>query len=83
MRTGRMILVVTIALVLCGATLAMAQEHGSKDEAVALANAAIEHAKKAGPEQAFKDFTTDKAHWTKKDLYVIVIDMAHDEKVDL
>ncbi|WP_114969248.1 cache domain-containing protein [Rhodoferax ferrireducens] len=53
---------------------ALAQDHGTKDEAKALANAALSHIKKAGNEQAFKDFTADKANWTKKDLYVFVID---------
>lgn len=52
----------------------MAQDHGTKDEAKALANAALAHIKKVGNEQAFKDFTTDKANWTKKDLYVFSVD---------
>jgi signal transduction histidine kinase len=54
---------------------AQAQERGTKDEAKALADAAFEHVKKVGAEQAYKDFTTDKAHWTKKDLYVAVTDL--------
>ncbi|WP_114969247.1 cache domain-containing protein [Rhodoferax ferrireducens] len=53
---------------------ALAQDHGTKDEAKALANAALAHIKKTGHEQAFKDFTTDKANWTKKDLYVFAMD---------
>lgn len=53
---------------------AQAQERGTKDEAKALADAAFEHVKKVGAEQAYKDFTSDKAHWTKKDLYVAVTD---------
>lgn len=53
---------------------AMAQDHGTRDEAKALANAALAHIKKVGNEQAFKDFTSDKATWTKKDLYVFAID---------
>lgn len=53
---------------------AMAQEHGTKDEAKALAERANEYVKKVGPEQAFKDFTTDKAKWTQKDMYVFVGD---------
>jgi signal transduction histidine kinase len=51
---------------------AFAQDHGSKDEAKALVNAALAHIKKVGNEQAFKDFTSDKASWNKKDLYVFV-----------
>jgi cytochrome c len=49
-------------------------DRGTKDEAKAMVEAAIEHIKKAGPEQAYKDFTTDKATWTRKDLYVMVYD---------
>jgi cytochrome c len=41
----------------------------------ALAEAAVEHVKKVGADQAFKDFSTDKEHWTKKDLYVVAFDM--------
>jgi cytochrome c len=54
---------------------AMAQDHGTKDEAKAMISAALAHVKKAGNEQAFKDFTSDKANWTKKDLYVFVMDL--------
>lgn len=49
-------------------------EGGSKDEAKALVEAAVEHVKQVGPEKAFKDFTTDKAKWTNKDLYVMAYD---------
>ena len=54
--------------------VALAQDRGSKDEAKAMVDAAWEHLKKVGPEKAHKDFTTDKAAWTKKDLYVMVLD---------
>jgi signal transduction histidine kinase len=54
---------------------AMAQDHGNKDEAKALATAALAHIKKVGNDQAFKDFTSDKANWTKKDLYVFSMEM--------
>lgn len=53
---------------------AQAQERGSKDEAKAMVDAAFEHIKKVGPDKAYKDFTTDKAAWIKKDLYVMVYD---------
>lgn len=39
-----------------------------------MVDAAFDHIKKAGTEKAYKDFTTDKAAWTKKDLYVMVYD---------
>ena len=53
---------------------AIAQERGSKDEAKAMVAAALAHIKKVGNDQAFKDFTADKATWNKKDLYVITQD---------
>lgn len=49
----------------------MAQDHGTKDEAKAMVGAALAHIKQVGNEQAFKDFTNDKASWVKKDLYVV------------
>lgn len=52
-----------------------AQTSGTKDEAKAMVDAAVDHVKKVGPEKAFKDFTTDPT-WKKKDLYV----MAYDNK---
>ncbi len=60
------------ALALVGG--AMAQERGTKDEAKAMVDAAFEHIKKVGADKAYKDFTADKAAWTKKDLYVMVYD---------
>lgn len=50
---------------------ALAEERGSKEEAIAMVEAALGHVKKVGSEQAFKDFTEDKASWSKKDLYVM------------
>lgn len=54
---------------------AQAQERGTKDEAKALADAAWEHVKKVGADKAYKDFTSDKANWTRKDLYVAATDL--------
>lgn len=65
----RGLLAAVLGLGLVGTTLA--DERGTKDEAVALVEAAVAHVKKVGAEQAFKDFTEDKASWTKKDLYVM------------
>lgn len=53
---------------------AFAQERGTKEEAIAMVNAAVEHIRKVGAEKAYKDFTTDKSAWVKKDLYVMVYD---------
>jgi cytochrome c len=68
----RYLLASAAALVMVGG--ASAQERANKDEAVAMAKAAFEHVKKVGPEKAYADFSTDKATWTKKDLYVMVYD---------
>jgi signal transduction histidine kinase len=57
---------------LVGPTLA--QTSGTRDEAKATVEAAVAHAHKVGAEQAFKDFTTDKANWNRKDLYVMAYD---------
>lgn len=56
----------------CFVAPAAAQERGTKEEAVAMVDAAYAHIQKVGAEKAYKDFTTDKAAWTKKDLYVMV-----------
>jgi len=68
----RFVIALLAALGLSGA--ALAQERGTKEEAKALAEAAVAHIKKVGAERAFEDFTRDKANWTKKDLYVFVND---------
>lgn len=51
-----------------------AQERGTKDEAVAMMNAALAHVKKVGVTKALDDFTNDKAAWTTKDLYISALD---------
>lgn len=55
---------------------ALSQEKGSKDDAKALAEAAVTHVKRVGIDQAFRDFTLDKTTWSKKDIYVFVNDFA-------
>ncbi len=67
----RTVLVLASLCLAGGAALADA-ERGTKDEAKAMADAAYDHMKKVGADQACKDFTTDKANWTRKDLYVMV-----------
>jgi cytochrome c len=42
---------------------ALSQEFGSRDEAKAMVDAAVDHVKKVGAEQAFKDFS-DKGNKT-------------------
>jgi signal transduction histidine kinase len=77
MMKGKRVLVAAVAsFSLLFATLATAQEHGTKDEAKAMVDAAVAHVQKVGAEQAYKDFTSDKAAWVKKDMFVVVYDMA-------
>lgn len=61
-------------LALSVVTGVLAQQAGTRDEAKAMVDSAVEHVKRVGPEIAFRDFTTDKAQWTKKDLYVMAYD---------
>lgn len=65
-------LVMTATLTFTGVTLA--QERGTRDEAVAMMQAAVDHVKKVGADKAYDDFTNDKGRWNKKDLYVSVLD---------
>jgi cytochrome c len=59
---------------LCMTAHTHAQERGTRQEAVALVEAAVAHVKKVGADKAFDDFNKDKAAWTKKDLYVFADD---------
>lgn len=65
----------TATLVLLAATaLAFAQERGTTEEAKALSEKALAHAKVAGPEKAFADFSDkDSGKWVNKDLYIVVL----------
>ena len=55
---------------LFGFTTALAQDHGSLEEAQAMAEAAAQHLEEAG-DAALADFNTDPA-WRDRDLYVFV-----------
>ena len=69
-------LMLALALAFMSAADRADEERGTRDEAKSMVDAAVEHAKKVGPEQAFKDFT-DKSNktWQKKDLYVFAYNM--------
>jgi len=55
---------------------ARAEENGTRDEAKAMVDAAVDYVKKVGPEKAFKEFTDkENATWHKKDLYVFAYNM--------
>ena len=73
-RRLRRLMLVTLLAAASGTVLA--QDNGTRDEAKAMVDAAVEHVKKVGPEQAFKDFS-DKGNkaWQKKDLYVFAYTM--------
>lgn len=64
----------TLALAACIALPGFAEDRGTKEEFITLSNAAVEHIKKGGEAKAYADFTSDKAKWTNKDLYVFVFD---------
>jgi signal transduction histidine kinase len=73
-RRVRRLVLVTLLAAASGTVLA--QDNGTRDEAKAMVDAAVDHVKKVGPDQAFKDFT-DKSNkaWQKKDLYVFAYNM--------
>ena len=48
---------------------------GTAAEATAMVDKAIAHIKKVGREKAFADFSSKKAPWVDRDLYVVVYDM--------
>lgn len=53
---------------------AATEERGTKEEARAMTDAAFDHVRKVGFDKACADFSSDKAAWTRKDLYVIAFD---------
>ena len=71
-RFSRRTVLVLAGLCLAGGAALAEVERGTREEAKAMADAAFDHLKKVGPDRAYKDFTTDKAAWTRKDLYVMV-----------
>ncbi len=66
----------TVLLAVGFVATASAQDNGTREEAKAMVDAAVEHVKKVGPDAAFKDFS-DKSNktWQKKDLYVFAYNM--------
>jgi signal transduction histidine kinase len=73
-KVAQFLLAGVACLTFTGVTLA--QDRGTRDEAKAMVDAGIEHVKKVGPDQAFKDFS-DKSNkdWQKKDLYIFAYSM--------
>lgn len=63
-----------LLLIACGLMLsqvALAEDFATPKEAEAIVSKAVAHIKKAGAEQAYKDFT-DSKEWKDRDLYVVV-----------
>lgn len=52
---------------------ALAQVHGTADEAKALVAKGLAHIKEVGIDKAAADFTAKDGGWQQKDLYIIVI----------
>lgn len=48
---------------------------GTKEEATAMVDKAVQHIKKVGREKAFADFNNKNGPFTDRDLYVVVYDM--------
>jgi cytochrome c len=68
---------------LLGAAIALsspvlAQEHGTKDEAVALVKKAVAHVQAVGQEKACADFANPTGNFQSKDLYVFLQKMNGD-----
>lgn len=72
----RLFLALTTVAAFSFSSHVIAQDFGTRDEAKTMVEAGIEHVKKVGTEQAFKDFT-DKGNktWQKKDLYIFAYNM--------
>ncbi len=72
----RAFLAATVLAAALATPAAFAADHGSREEAKALCDAAVAHIKKVGVDQAAKDFGADKARWMNKDLYPFVMDFS-------
>ena len=67
----RFVLAACTAVVCVCPGLALADERGSKEEASAMVDRAIEHVRKVGPEKAFADFSDkENKEWHVKDVYL-------------
>ena len=70
----RKLLCILAAFMLC-ATAALAQQSGTKDEAVALVKKAVAHFKSVGKDKAFADFNAKDGGFVDRDLYIVVYDL--------
>jgi len=58
------------------ACVALAQQNGTKDEAVALVKKAVAQYKSAGKDKTFAEISDPKGPFVDRDLYVVVYDMS-------
>lgn len=72
----RLIAVALCLVVLCIAVSAMAQERGSKDEAVAMVQKAVAAIKADGKDKAFAAINAPGGAFHDGDLYVVVYDLS-------
>jgi cytochrome c len=68
-------LAAVLALMVGMPAAAQDKSKGTAAEATAMVDKAIAHIKKVGREKAFADFSSKKAPWVDRDLYVVVYDM--------
>jgi len=68
-------LAAVLALMIGMPASAQDKSKGTAAEATAMVDKAIAHIKKVGREKAFADFSSKKAPWVDRDLYVVVYDM--------
>jgi signal transduction histidine kinase len=69
------ILAAVLAFAIGAPATAQDKSKGTAAEATAMVDKAIAHIKKVGREKAFADFSSKKAPWVDRDLYVVVYDM--------
>jgi len=69
------VLVAVFALAIGIPATAQDKSKGTAAEATAMVDKAIDHIKQVGREKAFADFSSKKAPWVDRDLYVVVYDM--------
>lgn len=71
---NKVILGVLVLSIILSASMAIAQEKGTKEECVTLVKQAIEMAKKQGEEATFKEIMNSNGRFLVKDLYLYVAD---------
>ncbi|MBF0497400.1 MAG: cache domain-containing protein [Deltaproteobacteria bacterium] len=68
----RIVAVMFGLLLVMGLNVALAAEHGTKEEAVAMVKKAVEYLKANGNQKDFAEFNNPKGGFIDRDLYVVV-----------